>query len=319
MIIILYIVIYVNGIFDMWVNAPLDSVEIEKRNSEIKQDNFNEEEYYSWLSEVEKERKKWKTTQKKRLEKKVSEYDDFNLLDKIDSSIFENVVDSEELREIGKESIKNWMLDIDKNGKKMKVYIEVSWEKRPSKLFESLINAWFSPEQALKSRLQVRTESFKAWFGDWINDPENASKIVDENGEPLLVYHGSARRFKEFDINKIGSTTGDESGFYFSSGRGVAKHYYSKETGSMLGNLKLMLGISRKYKSTVYDCFLRASNPYIYDFGGSRDDVGREELIADAKKAGHDCVVLKNIIDGPTVVQDAYVVFHPNQIKIEFR
>ena len=39
----------------------------------------------------------------------------------------------------------------------------------------------------------VRTENFKNWFGDWENDPENASKVVDENGEPMVVYHGSDR------------------------------------------------------------------------------------------------------------------------------
>lgn len=39
--------------------------------------------------------------------------------------------------------------------------------------------------------LSVRTEAFKSWFGDWEHDPENASKVVDENGEPLVVYHGS--------------------------------------------------------------------------------------------------------------------------------
>lgn len=39
--------------------------------------------------------------------------------------------------------------------------------------------------------LMVRTKGFKEWFGDWINDPENASKVVDENGEPKVVYHGS--------------------------------------------------------------------------------------------------------------------------------
>ena len=33
----------------------------------------------------------------------------------------------------------------------------------------------------------VRTPEFKAWFGDWENDPENASKVVDENGEPLEI------------------------------------------------------------------------------------------------------------------------------------
>lgn len=34
----------------------------------------------------------------------------------------------------------------------------------------------------------VRTPEFKAWFGDWENYPKNASKVVDENGEPLVVY-----------------------------------------------------------------------------------------------------------------------------------
>lgn len=39
--------------------------------------------------------------------------------------------------------------------------------------------------------LQVRLRSFKRWFGDWENDPKNASKVVDENGEPMVVYHGT--------------------------------------------------------------------------------------------------------------------------------
>ena len=42
--------------------------------------------------------------------------------------------------------------------------------------------------------LMVRTKSFKEWFGDWENDPENASKVVDENGEPKVVFHGGAWR-----------------------------------------------------------------------------------------------------------------------------
>lgn len=41
---------------------------------------------------------------------------------------------------------------------------------------------------------QVRTKAFKEWFGDWENDPENASKVVDENGEPRVMYHGSSWR-----------------------------------------------------------------------------------------------------------------------------
>lgn len=47
--------------------------------------------------------------------------------------------------------------------------------------------------------VQVRTEAFKKWFGDWENNPESASKVVDENGEPLVVYHGAGDEFFKFD------------------------------------------------------------------------------------------------------------------------
>ena len=44
---------------------------------------------------------------------------------------------------------------------------------------------------------QVRTPEFKAWFGDWENDPDNASKVINpKTGEPLIVYHGSMGSFK---------------------------------------------------------------------------------------------------------------------------
>lgn len=46
--------------------------------------------------------------------------------------------------------------------------------------------------------LLVRTPNFKKWFGDWENDPKNASKVVDENGEPLVVYHRTNNKFNMF-------------------------------------------------------------------------------------------------------------------------
>lgn len=44
--------------------------------------------------------------------------------------------------------------------------------------------------------VQVRTPEFKAWFGDWENNPDNASKVVNERtSEPLVVYHGAENEF----------------------------------------------------------------------------------------------------------------------------
>jgi hypothetical protein len=56
----------------------------------------------------------------------------------------------------------------------------------------------------------VRTPEFKAWFGDWENDPENASKVVDENGEPLVVFHGS--RYGGINVFDINQSKRDSSG-----------------------------------------------------------------------------------------------------------
>jgi hypothetical protein len=50
----------------------------------------------------------------------------------------------------------------------------------------------------------VRTPEFKAWFGDWENDPNNASKVVDENGEPMVVYRGDTETSKKGFVFKKG-------------------------------------------------------------------------------------------------------------------
>jgi hypothetical protein len=74
----------------------------------------------------------------------------------------------------------------------------------------------------------VRTPAFKKWFGDWENDPKNASKIVDKNGEPMVVYHGTGSTITEFDKNTRGSNTGAssaEKGFFVSDTKSIAESY----------------------------------------------------------------------------------------------
>lgn len=71
----------------------------------------------------------------------------------------------------------------------------------------------------------VRTPSFKAWFGDWEKDPENASKVVDDNGEPLVVYHGTRIDFTIFDKEKVSRNNKWGTGFYFTDDYEYAKSY----------------------------------------------------------------------------------------------
>lgn len=98
---------------------------------------------------------------------------------------------------------------------------------------------------SLREWILVRTPSFKRWFGDWESDPENASKILDENGEPLKVYHGSSNEFRTFDPDMIGSA--NDFGFY---GRGF--YFSPKET------------YAQGYGDFVYPAFLNIRKPFDY-------------------------------------------------------
>ena len=60
-------------------------------------------------------------------------------------------------------------------------------------------------------RTEEEVRNFWAWFGD--------SKVVDADGKPLVVYHGTAGDFNEFSFDELGKTTGAISakkGFFFS-------------------------------------------------------------------------------------------------------
>lgn len=78
---------------------------------------------------------------------------------------------------------------------------------------------WMKAPNGEKSNLneqqwvQVRTPSFKKWFGDWENDPENSSKVINENGEPMVVYHNTTAEFTEFKKGEVAGLSG--KGIYF--------------------------------------------------------------------------------------------------------
>ncbi len=69
---------------------------------------------------------------------------------------------------------------------------------------------------------QTETLQFKEWFGK--------SKVVDEEGKPLVVYHGSTADFTEFSykfVNRNGQADG--RGFYFTDNRSFAEGYQNKD------------------------------------------------------------------------------------------
>ena len=94
----------------------------------------------------------------------------------------------------------------------------------------------------------VRTTAFKEWFGDWENSPETASKIVDDNGEPLPVYHGTSLKNRK-DIEKFG--------FDSSKGRNGLLGF------SFMSNIEYVKPYN---KGSIIPVFLNIRQPMDYDF-----------------------------------------------------
>lgn len=139
----------------------------------------------------------------------------------------------------------------------------------------------------------TKSPEFQEWFGK--------SKVTDDKGEPLTVYHGSHGDFDQF---RTGRHEKDSGGIFFAD---------KPETASMYSGYDNVFP-SKKIGS-VYPVYLRVENLKTVDFKG--DKYGRPEAIAQAKLEGYDGILLKNHYDAGGV-GNQYVVFDPNQIKSVF-
>ena len=78
----------------------------------------------------------------------------------------------------------------------------------PSRLKNSGSNVIIRPiDDIVNKKINNITQSkqFIRWFGDWQNSPAKASKAVDNNGEPLVLYHQTGKEFTTFDTKQKGS------------------------------------------------------------------------------------------------------------------
>ena len=241
-------------------------------------------------------------------------------------------------------------------------------------------------------RDQTDTPEFKKWFGN--------SKVVDADGKPMVVYHGTKGDFTSFDPTHLGKTTLAESakkGFFFAGNPDTSAQYslaaspiehrvegerWQQEAISAAGirhsayrALKDAVGvvktkpwepvrieadapietvrlfdafqsaksIERAAKEKVenyfdsaserntrfmvgrvtdedineqvtYPVFLSIKNPLVVDFENNGRQITFDELIDQAKSAGNDGVVIKNVAD-PIPGDTIYVAFEPTQIK----
>lgn len=125
---------------------------------------------------------------------------------------------------------------------------------------------------------QVRTNAFKDWFGDWENSPEKASKVVDENGEPKVVFHGTPLRRDQITPNRGWQKDGityisQEAPFYTFRGGEYSGMIFTSVDAEKARSIaeKRAMSIPDDMDGTeqwteegyVYDLFVDVKNPFV--------------------------------------------------------
>lgn len=142
----------------------------------------------------------------------------------------------------------------------------------------------------MSARSIIESSSLASWFG--------SSKVVDENGKPLMVYHGTNAKFKKFDMKFA------EDGAHF---------FTPNETHA--GSF-----------GTIRSFILRINSPMEIDqdtLEGAWDeeeDYGKlprdfvEQFVIKAKKNGYDGLIIRDMSDRD-ISADMYLPFSSNQIR----
>lgn len=182
--------------------------------------------------------------------------------------------------------------------------------------------------------VDTSSPEFKRWFGD--------SKVVDDQGKPLVVYHGTPSAAGEdfaFDPEKKGITTfigipvdTQRHGFFFAEDKSFADSFANQELG--------------KGSGTTLPVYLSIQNPLIMPAEGlsnadleklSEQGVDRGWLLNHAgdpnstweqfddengaffssaiRSAGYDGVKMQEVDPDTGAVKDVWIAFSPTQIK----
>ena len=138
----------------------------------------------------------------------------------------------------------------------------------------------------------THSQQFKRWFGDWVNKPYSASKVVDADGKPLVVYHGTDADFTVFKSN--------DGNYWFSASEDYAEAMAEERGGNR-----------------IMPAYLDMKKPYHAKLEPSQfsDPNFEAPIIREAKSKGYDGVIIENDTDNDLEKDTFYVVFNPTQIK----
>lgn len=181
------------------------------------------------------------------------------------------------------------------------------WMKRFVQDLQKRLKSRTADSVSFATPTAQRGGAFDRWFA--------GSKVVDKDGQPLVVYHGTSEKFDVFDFG------------------------YSQDLGAHFGTLET----AKEFEGEgvpLMAVYLRIKNPLrMPDFQGwipevvagwlrsegvithaqveeiesmQDDDAARGAVVMAIEAAGFDGVVYENEHEGSG---DSYIVFHPEQIK----
>lgn len=141
------------------------------------------------------------------------------------------------------------------------------------------------------------TPAFREWFGE--------SKVVDDQGKPLVVYHGTTEKFDAFDPAKRGANYPDDTGFFFTTDEDDALGWAAGQPGD---------GPSGNPDERAIPVFVSLQNPLEIPAGDLEPEFvwfgERDALRAEIEAGGHDGVIVYRD-NGDKMV----IALRPEQIK----
>ena len=161
--------------------------------------------------------------------------------------------------------------------------------------------------KAQNAKTDPNSAAFKKWFKN--------SKVVDENGQPLVVYHGTKQGdFSSFDKSKIGAQTDygyRGKGFYFTPQQELAA-MYSRDW--------------QKFKQVpnengrIMPVYLSVQNPYIIKSKNAHNILSKfesESFTRKLQEQGYDGVFVEmdDLVKSYDGELQEIIVFEPTQIK----
>lgn len=262
------------------------------------------DDYHTGIRKVEDIKTLGESVEEARSEAEKYGYDEWSAYPDITNDMLQNALETGEITIYSSKPIKNGVFVTPS-------YMQASDYAGGGNVYEKTVPltdvAWINTDEgqyakvdgerySLKEVNDINSKSFKQWFGDWENNPEESSQMLDEEGKPKVFYHNTDALFNTFNPEFNGTNTdagwlGD--GFYF---------YGDENEGNGYG----------KHKMAVY---LNIRNPYY----ATSEDVERlselnsreasKEFREKLEEEGYDGVYYNGDLR-----QEA-VAFYPNQIK----